>query len=1461
MTCPAVVRVTTGTGPPGIGLPAGTADAGKYVRKAGATPYAYELVTPDQVALPQGLATTNSPTFVGLTLSGLTASRLAYVTTGGQIGTLSIGANLSIVDGALTSTSSGGTVTSVGLTVPTGLTVSGSPVTTSGNITISLAAGYSIPTTASQGNWDTAYSERLRWDGGSAGLNAATGRASLGLGGAAVLSVGTAAGTVAAGDDARFSTDLSYSASTRLLSSSTGADVTLPLATATDAGLLAAADKGKLDAIASGATANATDAQLRDRSTHTGTQSASTITGLATVATTGAYGDLSGRPTLGGAAALNVGSTAGTVAAGDDARFAQLQARLDGFRDAATFYASRRATASDSNTGTSEGEPFATIGAAVAAANAYVSANPGAKAKVHVGPGEFVEASLPFRLKPNILAQGALQRGTIIKPAAGQELNGFWALDSGCMICDFTFAGHQATGTSATDSSVGTRAWAVRFNELANGGQGVILTASPYVKDCASITAEDDAGAAGSTSTGDTGGGVEVDGGKCHPSSPIRSMVIYGFTQQNLGGPGAVIKNDAYAELVSFFGLFGTWHVQCETGGQATLSGGGCSEFGIYGLVADGYSTTALFSGSLRVAASSGATTVDVVSLGANRLGSSSRPAAGQVMLLGGGTYVITNSTPIDASGNVVADSAPTRAGYRANFYNPTGTGLTGNVSQGATADFRQRSQISAGCHSANYVGSGTNYSALPWNGGVPIRSNEAVERNYGRVFGLIVNDIGDVKIAGGAFAVDGTTGAVTINTSQFNLSGLNAIGPFSRNGGVSTVGVQLQEVSNAASLLASTGTSDGNTAPTQFAVRSYVDNRFLAGLTATAGQPLTVSDTSTQDGSGFWSRTRNVSLSLNTANGLAQLDGSGLIPSALLPSYVDDVIEAANFAALPGTGATGKIYVTLDNNKTYRWSGSAYVEVSPGPGSTDAVAEGSVNLYFSSARARQSISVSGSLAYDQATGVISYSAPTLATVATTGAYSDLTGRPTLGTAAATDASAYATAAQGAKADTAIQPGNTALSDAREWSAATIDQAEAEAGTATTRRAFTAQRVFQAIAAWWAGSAAKTKLDGIAAGATANSSDATLLNRANHTGTQAATTITGLAAVATTGAYADLSGKPTLGTAAALNTGTAAGNVVVLDGSGRLPAVDGSQLTGLTTGTVTSVGGTAPISSSGGNSPVISISAATTTAAGSMSAADKTKLDGIAAGATANATDAQLRDRSTHTGTQSAATITGLAAVATSGAYGDLSGRPTLGTAASLDVATTGDATSGQVVKGDDSRLTDARTPTAHTQAASTISDSTAAGRALLTAADAAAQRTSLGLGSLATQSGTFSGTSSGTNTGDQTITLTGDVTGSGTGSFAATLASTAVTAGSYGSASQVVTLTVDAKGRLTAAANASISVAATAISDSTAAGRALVTAADAAAQRTSLGAQKAITSGTAAPTGGSDGDIYLQYS
>ena len=68
---------------------------------------------------------------------------------------------------------------------------------------------------------------------------------------------------------------------------------------------------------------------------------------------------------------------------------------------------------------------------------------------------------------------------------------------------------------------------------------------------------------------------------------------------------------------------------------------------------------------------------------------------------------------------------------------------------------------------------------------------------------------------------------------------------------------------------------------------------------------------------------------SVGTANGVAGLDNTGRVPSSQLPSYVDDVLEYASLSAFPVTGEGGKIYVALDTNKIYRWSGSVYVEIS----------------------------------------------------------------------------------------------------------------------------------------------------------------------------------------------------------------------------------------------------------------------------------------------------------------------------------------------------------------------------------------------------------------------------------------------------------------------------------------------------------------------------------------------------
>lgn len=68
-------------------------------------------------------------------------------------------------------------------------------------------------------------------------------------------------------------------------------------------------------------------------------------------------------------------------------------------------------------------------------------------------------------------------------------------------------------------------------------------------------------------------------------------------------------------------------------------------------------------------------------------------------------------------------------------------------------------------------------------------------------------------------------------------------------------------------------------------------------------------------------------------ANGYAPLASDSKIDAAYLPAYVDEVLEYANLAAFPAIGASDKIYIALDTNKVYRWSGSVYIEVAANSG------------------------------------------------------------------------------------------------------------------------------------------------------------------------------------------------------------------------------------------------------------------------------------------------------------------------------------------------------------------------------------------------------------------------------------------------------------------------------------------------------------------------------------------------
>lgn len=141
-----------------------------------------------------------------------------------------------------------------------------------------------------------------------------------------------------------------------------------------------------------------------------------------------------------------------------------------------------------------------------------------------------------------------------------------------------------------------------------------------------------------------------------------------------------------------------------------------------------------------------------------------------------------------------------------------------------------------------------------------------------------------------------------------------------------------------------------GNTPdPVEVAVVSKTTGKLatpvtINGVTFDGSAPITISAVDPT--------ARIASSEKGAASGVCPLDSGAKVAAAYLPSYVDDVLEYANLAALPVTGETGKIYVTLDTNKEYRWSGSAYIQIVASPGSTDAVPEGSTNLYFTAARA-----------------------------------------------------------------------------------------------------------------------------------------------------------------------------------------------------------------------------------------------------------------------------------------------------------------------------------------------------------------------------------------------------------------------------------------------------------------------------------------------------------------------------
>ena len=205
----------------------------------------------------------------------------------------------------------------------------------------------------------------------------------------------------------------------------------------------------------------------------------------------------------------------------------------------------------------------------------------------------------------------------------------------------------------------------------------------------------------------------------------------------------------------------------------------------------------------------------------------------------------------------------------------------------------------------------------------------------------------GPAGSGGGGGAVDsvnGRTGAVLLNSADVGLANVDNTSDASKPVSAAQAAADAAVLSSAnATTAAHAGRTDNphNVSAAQLGLGS-VENK----SSATIRGEITGGNVTTALG-----YTPENAAQKGAAGGYAPLDGTGKVASTYLPSYVDDVLEFANLAAFPVTGETGKMYVVLDTNKVYRWSGSAYVEISGSPGSTDAVPEGASNLYFTAAR------------------------------------------------------------------------------------------------------------------------------------------------------------------------------------------------------------------------------------------------------------------------------------------------------------------------------------------------------------------------------------------------------------------------------------------------------------------------------------------------------------------------------
>lgn len=506
--------------------------------------------------------------------------------------------------------------------------------------------------------------------------------------------------------------------------------------------------------------------------------------------------------------------------------------------------------------GTSLHAPFASI--------KYATQQADNNATIFVKSGEYYE-QLPITVKSNMAIVGDNQRTVIINPKAGLSDDGsntnaqstMFLMSDGAIINKVTMRG--MTGWTANNqneqnlTSTTPRGVFVRLNPATP-----IIHKSPYILEAAAF------------GTGAIGALVD---GSVHGALGNKSMVFHGYTVISSDGIGYWIKDGGRAEIVSCFTYY------CKFG-YATTGGGiiralnGNNSYGKYGVYSQGFLTTeqpvtgnvygdlisgtftnGIFAvGDLLTGNTTGATAIitnpqisnnklyikyltglrfqNNEDINSNAGGTGNLTSNGNVAGQNGFTLMANAFSSEPAPGRSIQFSDDPTNAYVIQSVSGTFLGANSVMTIVLTQDKALRSLDNAGLilrrdysqarltgHDFLNVGTGnvitTNYPGAPTT--PPAQGNEVVEDFPGRVFYISSDQDGNFRV-GDYFRIDQATGTATLNASAFNLAGLTSLR-------LGSIGAQLGETINEFSSDATMGGNSNAAVPTEYAVKTYVDN------------------------------------------------------------------------------------------------------------------------------------------------------------------------------------------------------------------------------------------------------------------------------------------------------------------------------------------------------------------------------------------------------------------------------------------------------------------------------------------------------------------------------------------------------------------------------------------------------------------------------------------------------------